>query len=150
MIGGCSCGEDRPAAMTRRGCCHECAALADGRSTLEDHHVLGRAVSDITADTPLNWHRVLHAAEKGRDEVLLRPGTDPVLGIAAAIMRGVDIARAVADYGETHGLWQWAINLARTLADIGEYAANWLLILAGWLEERHGAEWFRELPPWRP
>jgi hypothetical protein len=65
-------------------------------------------------------------------------------------MRGVDIGRAFADYGETDGSWQWAIDLARKMADIGEYAANWLLILAGWLEDRLGAEWFRDLPPWRP
>lgn len=136
--------------MTSRGCCHECAARADGRSTVEKHHVLGRAVSDITVDIPLNWHRVLHAPAKRRDGVLLRPGDNPLHRIAAAIMCGVDIARAFADYGETHGTWQWAIDLARTTADIGEHAADWLLILAGWLEDRLGDEWFSELPPWRP
>ena len=150
MVGGCSCGENRPAAMTWRGCCHECAARADNRPVIENHHVLGRAQSDISVGLPINWHPVLHAPEKRRDEVLLRPGDNPVHRIAAAIMRGVDIARAFADYGETHGSWQWAIDLARTMADIGEHAANWLLILAGWLEDRLGAEWFRKLPPWQP
>jgi hypothetical protein len=136
--------------MTWRGCCHECAAQADGRSTHERHHALGRAVSDITVDIPLNWHRVLHAPERRRDGVLLRPGEDPLHKTAAFIMRGVDFARAFADYGETHGWWPWAIDLARKMADIGENAANWLLILAGWLEDRIGAEWFRELPRWQP
>jgi hypothetical protein len=152
MIVVCSCGENRPAAMTERGCCHECAARADNRPVIENHHVLGRRQSDISLDLPLNWHRVLHAPEKRRDKVLLRPGDNPLHQIAAAIMRGVDIARAFADYGEAHAWWQWAINLARKMANIVEYAANWLLILAGWLEDRLGAEWFRDpgLPPWRP
>jgi hypothetical protein len=140
-------------AMTKRGCCHECAARADGRSIVERHHVLGRAISDdITVDIPLNWHRVLHAAEKRRDEVLRHPGLDPLHRIAAAIMRGVDIARAVANYGQSQGWRQWAIDLARIMAGIGEHAANWLLILAGALEEQHGADWAAalELPEWRP
>jgi hypothetical protein len=150
MIGGCSCGENRPAAMTWRGCCHECAARADGRPVIENHHVLGRAQSGISVDLPINWHPVLHAPDKSRDEVLLRPGDNPVHQIASAIMRGVDIARAFADYGETDGSEQWAIDLARIMAGIGEYAANWLLVLAGWLEDRLGPEWFKELPPWEP
>jgi hypothetical protein len=150
MIGGCSCGESRPAAMTRRGCCHECAARADDRTVTENHHILGRGQSGISIDLPINWHRVLHAQDTRRDEFLLSPGDNPVLGIASAIMRGVDIARAFADYGESQGSWEWAINLARTMADIGEHAANWLLILAGWLEDRFGAEWSKELPPWAP
>ena len=91
MVGGCSCGENRPAAMTWRGCCHECAARADNRPVIENHHVLGRAQSDISVGLPINWHPVLHAPEKRRDEVLLRPGDNPVHRIAAAIMRGVDI-----------------------------------------------------------
>jgi hypothetical protein len=151
MIGGCSCGENRSAAMTVGGCCHECAARADNRAITENHHVLGEKQSGISVDLPLNWHRVLHAADKHRDAVLLRPGDNPLHQIAAAIMRGVDIARAFAGYGE-HGSPQWAIDLARTMANIGEYAANWLLILAGSLEDRLGADWFRDpgLPPWRP
>lgn len=150
MIGGCACGENRPAAMTRRGCCLECAARADNRTATENHHVLGRGQSDISVDLPINWHGVLHADDKCRDELLLRPGDNPVLRIASAIMRGVDIGRAFADYGESAGWWPWALDLARTLADIGEQAADWLLILAGWLEDRLGAEWFRALPEWRP
>ena len=150
MIGVCSCGENRPAAMTWRGCCYKCAARADNRIVIENHHVLGCGQSGISVDLPINWHRVLHAPDKRRDKVLLRPGNNPLHQIAAAIMRGVDIARAFADDAETLGSWQWAINLARIMADIGEHAANWLLILDGWLEDRLGAEWFRELPPWQP
>ena len=56
----CRCGEKRPEALIagrKPTLCYECDAKQHGKSTLEAHHVAGRANDPTTIDVPINDHR---------------------------------------------------------------------------------------------
>jgi hypothetical protein len=154
----CPCGEGRPEAMTRRGPsrghCYECTKTRNGRErSTEEHHPFGRdnpAVEKITVEVPGNWHRALDARRARLPEILKRPGDNPLHRIAAVVARLGQAADAFSDFTRRE-LWPaWAANLADLFAEGAHAAADWLLILAGKLDEHFGPGWvdLMDMPPW--
>jgi hypothetical protein len=144
------CGEDRPAAMERnRGLCGDCAARTDGRPDKERHHILGRANSDLDSCMPINWHRVLHARQAHRPETLKdqvdRHPLHRIALIATTVSEAVD---AFADYARRHGWPQWIAEFAVKIAALCDDAAQYLLVLAAWLDNKLGSDWIGKAPQW--
>jgi hypothetical protein len=139
--------------MTQRGNppCYECKQASRGRKRNELHHPFGRQNEDvaaITVEIPGNWHRVLDARRAQRPEVLKRPGDNPLHQIAAVVATFGEAADAYANSARHEG-WQWAASLADIFAKAAHSAAEWLLILAGKLDEWR-PDWIGEMPEWRP
>src|SRR5690348_3109545 len=62
MDAKCTCPEDRPGALTRKAkgvACHACARKRKGKTTMDKHHVAGKANSPVTILIPVNDHRAL-------------------------------------------------------------------------------------------
>src|SRR5215207_10054283 len=84
------CGWTDPMALTRGEIgilCYECLAIAQGRTPVEAHHVLGRANDATTIPVPGNLHR--HLSEQQRDwpdDLRNHPYRDPLLWIATALL----------------------------------------------------------------
>jgi hypothetical protein len=151
----CRCGESRPEAMTRRRRCYECGLARDCRKLTEGHHPFGRdnpAVAKIVVEIPGNWHRVLDARRARRPEILKRPGDNPLHQIAAVVATLGEGADALADHARRDEWPEWVATLADLFAKVALAAADWLLILAGKLDERLGPTWADDLdmPPWHP
>jgi hypothetical protein len=146
------CGESRPEAITQCGLCYECVLIDQGRKPVERHHPFGRddpIVSEIDVEIPGNWHRALDARRALRDEVLKRPGDNPLHQIAAAVATLGEAADAFADFARRQGWPEWTARLADIFASAADSATESLLILAGKLDEwRPG--WIGEMPGWRP
>jgi hypothetical protein len=154
----CRCGESRRDAMARQGRwpCYECVSERAGKKRTEEHHPFGRnipAFAGRVVETPGNWHRVLHAQDANRPEVLKRPGENPLHQIAAIVVTLGEAADAVANYGRREGWPEWVANLGELFSQVAHLAADWLLILAGQLDEKLGSSWAEQLgmpPPWQP
>ena len=150
----CRCGERRPEAMTQRGRCYECTLRLGGRKCTEDHHPVGRdngiVASIVVREVPGNWHRALDSRRAQRPEILKRPGDNPLHQIAATVATFGEAADAVADVARRQGWPEWIANLADVFAKAAVSATDWLLILAGKLEEWCGPAWFAEMPRWQP
>jgi hypothetical protein len=147
------CDESRPEAMTKRGLCYEHTRIQDGRKPLEDHHPFGRynkiVERIVVQEVPGNWHRALDARRDRRPEILKRPGENPLHRIAAAVATLGEAADAFVDFARRQGWPEWITALADFLASTADSATEWLLILAGRLDEwRPG--WIGEMPKWRP
>jgi hypothetical protein len=151
------CGECRPEAMAKRGLsrglCYEHTLIQGGREPLEDHHPLGRdndiAERIVVHEVPGNWHRALDARRALRDEVLKRPGDNPIHQIAAAVATLGEAVDAFSDFARRQGWPEWTAELADIFASTADSATEWLLKLAGKLDEwRPG--WIGEMPKWRP
>src|SRR5262249_1124547 len=81
--------------------CYECACLREGKSPIEQHHVLGRANSEETVPMPGNIHRWLSELLRDWPEELLRNvWRDPLLTIAAVIRAITGFAAWIARHGE--------------------------------------------------
>jgi hypothetical protein len=125
-----------------------------GRSPTENAHPFGRdneIFEKIVVDgVPGNWHRALDARHDRRpEEILKRPGDNPLHQIAAVVARFGDAADTFADFARRQGWPEWVANLADTFARAANSATEWLLILAGNLDEwRPG--WVGEMPKWYP
>jgi hypothetical protein len=120
---------------------------------LEDHHPLGRdndiAERIVVHEVPGNWHRALDARRALRDEVLKRPGDNPIHQIAAAVATLGEAVDAFSDFARRQGWPEWTAELADIFASTADSATEWLLKLAGKLDEwRPG--WIGEMPKWRP
>jgi hypothetical protein len=153
--GACRCGESRPEAITRHERCYECGLAGDGRKRTEGHHPFGRVnpnVVDIVVEIPGNWHRVLDTRRARRPQILKRPGDNPLHQIAAIVATLGEAADALADFARREEWPRWVAVLADLLTKAASAAADWLLILAGKLDERLGPEWAGDLdmPPWHP
>ena len=149
----CRCGENRPEAMTRRGRCYECTLIQDGRKCTEDHHPFGRdnsIVAGISLEIPGNWHRAFDARRARRPDILKRPGDNPLHQIAAAVATLGEAADVVADVARSEAWPDWIAELAEIFANAAGSAAEWLLVLAGKLDEWRGPTWIEEMPKWRP
>jgi hypothetical protein len=151
----CRCGESRPEAMTRSGCspCYECMLSGLCRERTEGHHPFGRndpAFANTVVEVPGNWHRVLDAARARRPEILKRPGDNPLHQMAAVVETLGEAADALADFARREEWPEWVAALADLFASAAANAADWLLILAGKLDERFGPAWAEDLdmPPW--
>jgi hypothetical protein len=120
---------------------------------MERHHPLGRdnpMVAEIAVAIPGNWHRALEKRHRCRPEILKRPGENPLHQIAAAVARLSDVAHVIADFATHQGWPEWVAELAEIFGDTADRAADWLLILAGKLDEWYGPDWVSDMPKWRP
>lgn len=85
----CACGESRlPALNTRKKpiTCEECKRKRSGKTTMDKHHVAGKASSPLTVPVPANDHRVLSAEQYDwRTKTLSNPDGSPLLAAAACI-----------------------------------------------------------------
>jgi hypothetical protein len=147
------CDESRPEAMTKRGLCYECMLIDQGHTPTERHHPFGRnnsIAAEIAVAIPGNWHRALDDRRAQRPKILKRPGDNPLHQIAAIATTLGEAAEAFADYARREQWPEWAARLADLLSSAAHCAANQVLVLAGHLDKRFGAEWTRdlELPPW--
>jgi hypothetical protein len=108
------CGCVDPTALvkrTRQGkrviLCYECAQARDGKRTVEDHHLLGKASDEVTIPVPGNAHRVLSDLQLDRSAALRdNPDRDPLI---------------------------WLAQLCHALKDIFTYCVEWLDRIAEWL-----------------
>ena len=147
------CRKCWPGAMTRHGLCYECMLIDKGQKPTERHHPFGRdshTVDGIVVEIPGNWHRALDRRRSERPEILRRPGDNPLHQIAATVATFGEAADAVADVARRQGWPVWVANLADVFAKAAVSATDWLLILAGKLEEWCGPAWFAEMPRWQP
>jgi hypothetical protein len=107
-------------------------------------------VAQIAVAIPGNWHRAFDNRQAFRPEILKRPGENPLHQIAAVIARFSDAADVVADFASRQGWPDWVTELAGVFAKAADSAADWLLILAGKLEEWCGPAWTDGMPSWQP
>jgi hypothetical protein len=149
------CGREcHPDAVTRHGYCYECSNVQQGRGPIEEHHVFGRGKPDSNKNKvkiPGNDHRVLGAKHDRRPDVLRRPGDNPLHRIAANVVTLGEAATAFAEFARLNHWLEWSIRLAVLLAAGADSVADWLLILAGKLEDRLGPGWADDLgmPLWQ-
>src|SRR5207237_8472822 len=137
----CRCDEIRPNAITRHGICYECQRERQGCKRTERHHPFGRGnpeIDAITADIPGNWHRVLEALRANRPENLKRPGSNPLHQIAAVVATFGEAAGALAEYAQLEKWPDWVAALCGIFATAVQSVADWLLILAGKLDDELG------------
>src|ERR1039458_6972292 len=92
----CACGETRPEALIPNSkplICAECQRRNGKRSTMDNHHVAGKANSPVTIPIPVNEHRaVLSTAQyNGPKDTLENPNGSPLLKGAACIRGTADI-----------------------------------------------------------
>jgi hypothetical protein len=153
----CRCGESRPETITQRGpfcgLCYECTKASRGHKRTEKHHPFGRhnaAVRKIVVEMPGNWHRALDVRRAHRPEILKRPGDNPLHCIAAVVATVGEAADAVADFARREDWPDWVAKHSDLFAEAAGVAADWLLILAGKLDEQLGPTWAENLdmPPW--
>ncbi len=111
--------------------CYECQAEAQGCSTREKHHLLGRALdANATVDVPGNDHRVLSTLQDAWPTATRQARTGSPLRKAAALLRGwLDILRQVLD--RVDGVVELVEALDR------------------WLEYVRGPRWWNEFESWR-
>jgi hypothetical protein len=155
----CQCGESRPEVITGRGTsrgrCYECTVAHNGRERrTEEHHPFGRdnsTVAKITVDIPGNWHRAFDTRRAQRPDILKRPGDNPLHQIAAIVTTLGEAADTLADFARREKWPDWVAALADLFAHAAGTATDWLLILAGKLDERLGPAWAEDvdMPPWR-
>lgn len=106
--------------------CHECRAIEEGWSWMEDHHVSGRANSPVTVAVPANDHAVLSEFQRAWDgDTLRNPDGSPLLRAAAALRGWVDVLRLIIE------------------RSVG-WVAPMLEALDAWLRERVGPRWWEE------
>lgn len=91
----CACGEERPESLLPDrdpAICYECDAKQQGESTLEAHHVAGKANDPTTIDIPTNDHRAeLSVAQYDWPlRTLQNPDRSPLLAMAGCIRGFID------------------------------------------------------------
>jgi hypothetical protein len=147
------CGKSCPEAMTRCGLCYECVLIDQGHKPVERHHPFGRddaIVADIYVEIPGNWHRALDARRDQRPEILKRPGENSLHQIAAAVATLGEAADLVANVARREAWPEWIAGVADIFANAAASTSDWLLVLAGKLDEWLGPAWIGEMPKWRP
>jgi hypothetical protein len=100
--GRCACGEERDAAMTRKGRCYACDRRARGLDDSERHHLFGRLIPEvwraalpsnpeIVVRLPVNEARCLDELRGARHPLLRSLTGDPLVDDAAVTMLIVEI-----------------------------------------------------------
>jgi len=130
------CGWRDPVALTRGEDgtrCYECHRNAGQKTTVEQHHHLGRAVDPATVPVTGNVHRDLSDRQYDWPPAVRRnPHRDPLLWLAAAL------------FGLRDHLGWWLAWLDRI--------ARWFLDLSTALASRDGARWWETVgvaPVWQ-
>jgi hypothetical protein len=122
------CGEARPEALNLKSkpiTCEECHRKRRGKTTMDQHHIAGRANSPITTSIPANDHRaeLSVAQQEWPKEVRENPDGCPLLRAAAHILGFVD---TVIHYMREFLLW---------IADL-------LIALSAHLAQAWGRKWW--------
>lgn len=132
------CGETRPEALAvRRGktICFRCDREAQGRLSLDGHHVAGANNSLLKLYVPVNDHRAeLSTAQYGWPQATLEnPDHSPLLA-AAGCIRGA------------------AETIAYLITTFLAWIAEMLEALDAYMLELHGAQWWRgtQIEQWEP
>jgi hypothetical protein len=92
----CACGETRPEALIAGACpiiCAACQRKQEGRTTMDDHHVFGKANDPTTTiPAPVNEHRaeLSPAQQDWPTQTLRNPDGSPLLAAAARVRGFVD------------------------------------------------------------
>lgn len=116
----CECGEARPEALIPQSTpmiCASCQRRLKGKTTMDKHHVAGKANSSVTVQVPVNDHRARLSVEQYEwpQDTLRNPNGCPVLWIAARIRGFIDTARylidalliGIAEFLERLSRWLW-------------------------------------------
>jgi hypothetical protein len=93
----CACGERRPEALIPRSnpmICVECKRTRRGQTTVDNHHVAGKANSPTTIPVPANDHlaKLTVAQYDWPKKTLENPDGSPQLAAAACIRGYIDSA----------------------------------------------------------
>ena len=128
----CACGEKRPEALiagSKPIMCAACKRIKEGKKTLDNHHITGKANSPMTIPVSVNDHRaeLSVAQDDWPKETLENPDASPLLAGAARIRGFVDTI----------------IYLIKKLLLWG---AEMLETLDGFLAERLGPKWWCGTP----
>jgi hypothetical protein len=130
-----TCGSTTPAALKRykqRVLCYECHMAESGKTTVEDHHVLGRKNADETIGLSSNVHReVSDQRYDWPEEVRANPNRDPLIWSASLCFGVRDLCALLARW--LHRVGTWLVNLAQQLT------------------EQHGPAWWQAMgigTPW--
>lgn len=100
----CACGEKRPEALiagTHPIVCASCKRKQEGKTTMDKHHVFGRANDPTTIEIPVNDHRaVLSVAQQDwLKQTLENPHGSPLLRAAGCIRGFVDTVLHLIEKG---------------------------------------------------
>jgi hypothetical protein len=128
----CGCGEARLEALvtgSKPTCCAECKRRMKGHAIMDNHHVAGRANSQVTVPIPVNDHRtVLSVAQYDWPRTTLEnPQGCPLLAAAGCIRGFIDTILYLIN------------KLLRWLAEMLE-------ALSAFLFERFGQQWWLNTP----
>lgn len=145
-----SCSEDRAAAMQNRNrICYACDCRRGGRAVTEEHHLFGPDIP-VTVHLPVNEHRVLDEMRLSRPDFLREPGSDLLVNFAQLLLLFGEVAAVAADQSRRKILPEWIEPLADLLGDLGQEAAEALLLFGGHVAECPAAEWHKRAPKWTP
>jgi hypothetical protein len=91
----CSCGESRPEALIPGSApmmCAACQRIANGQTTVDQHHFAGRANSPATMPIAVNDHRARLSVAQGDwpKSTITNPDGSPLLAAAACIRGFID------------------------------------------------------------
>lgn len=91
----CACGEKRPEALiagTNPIVCASCKRRKEGKTTMDHHHVFGKANDPTTIQLPINDHRadLSVSQQEWLKETLQNPNGSPLLRAAACIRGFID------------------------------------------------------------
>ena len=142
--GACrQCGETAPAAITKSGLCYECDCRRRGQTTVEDHHLRGRAHPETT-DLPGNPHKVISEKERVRDPLLKQSSDNPLLEAARIVAIVSEQAETINECKhkckcDCHS--KWREQFIAFIAKAGKWVVNILLALAGFLLKKFGENW---------
>lgn len=128
----CLCGENRPKALITSEdsiICARCQRIKQGKSTVDQHHVAGKANDPTTAPTDVNDHRadLSVAQENWEKPILENPEGCPVIAIAARIT----------------GVTDYIIYLLKKLVG---WIPSMLVALSEYLKAQHGPKWWIGTP----
>jgi hypothetical protein len=123
----CACGELRPQALipkTKPTMCHRCKRTKQGKTTIDNHHVFGKANSPVILPTPVNDHQaVLSVAQyEWPKRTRENPDGSPLLAAAGVIRGFIDYIHYLIEKGLA-----WVARMLEA-ADAfleGELGARW-------------------------
>jgi hypothetical protein len=107
--------------------CYECGNRAHGRSATELHHVLSRAVSDVTIEVPGNMHRQLSEQQRAIPKEVSEAAPRDPLSFVLMVLYAI------------HGF-------ALVMVNFLDAAIAWLQKHLAWLIETGGPEWYTKHP----
>jgi hypothetical protein len=98
----CLCGEARPEALiagTKPITCAACKRRSKGQTTMDSHHIAGKANSPLTVPVPVNDHRaeLSGAQHDWSKQMRENPDASPFIAAAACVRGFIDTARYLVE-----------------------------------------------------